>query len=218
MISKRVMAVILLRGGRAVKSKQFTAYRDVGAPASQARIYFANGIDELVVLNTESHLGIAPLLSVLPAIGDRCFIPIAAGGGVTSVDHAADLIKAGCEKVVIRTALDVIPRITQRYGRQAVVECRDYSGPPPMGPSEAGEVLYQAKDRDGMMQGYDLTPITSNEPIIRLGGCGSYDHLAQAFAAGADACAASSLWAFSDSNPLRAKAYLRNKGFLCRGR
>lgn len=215
-MTKRIIAVILLRAGRAVKSKQFADYRDVGSPASQARIYYANGIDELVVLNTESQLGIRPLLSVLPAIGDRCFIPIAAGGGVTSADQAGDLIKAGCEKVVIRSALDVIPRIAQRYGRQAVIECRDYNGRPPKGPSAAGEVIYQAIDRDGMMQGYDLTPIISDEPIIRLGGCGSYDHLAQAFAAGADACAASSLWAFTDSNPLRAKAFLRNKGVLCR--
>lgn len=216
MICKRLVAVILLRGGRAVKSKQFTAYRDVGSPASQARIYYSNGIDELVVLNTEPMHGIEPLLKALPAIADRCFIPIAAGGGITHADHAADLIRAGAEKVVIRTALDRIPVIAQRYGRQAVVECRDYTGTAVNGPTAAGELLYQATDRDGMMRGYDLTPIISDVPIIRLGGCGTYAHLVEAFQAGADACAASSLWAFTDSNPFRAKAYLRNQGFTCR--
>lgn len=216
MIHKRIIAVILLRDGRAVKSKQFGAYRDVGNPVSQARIYYANGIDEIVVLNTQPEKGIQPLLDVLPKIGDVCFVPIAAGGGISTVDHAGQLIGAGCEKVVIRTHTELIPEITKRYGCQSVIECRDYLFNSGVLTTQAGELLLQNIERDGTMSGYDVEPIESTVPIIRLGGCGNYQHMLDAFQAGADACAAASLWAFTDSAPNRAKSWLKNKGVLCR--
>jgi cyclase len=215
-LSKRLIAVILLRDGRAVKSKQFGAYRDVGNPVSQARIYYANGIDELVILNTQGEKGISPLLDTLCEVSEQCFIPIAAGGGVQSVDDAATIIKCGAEKVVVRSAVQAIPAIVERFGRQSVVECRDYHGGLASGPAIGGEVLYQSVERDGMMDGYDLAPIESDVPVIRLGGCGNYQHLLDAFKAGADACAAGSLFAFTDSNPMRAKAFLRNNGINMR--
>ncbi len=217
-ICKRLIAVILLRDGRAVKSKRFGSYRDVGNPVSQAKILYANGIDEIVVLNTQPELGIEPLMDVLPKIGEVCFIPVAAGGGIRAVDDVSRLIAAGCEKVVIRTALHLIPEITRRFGCQSVIECRDYDDPAALsGQTEAGELLLQNTQRDGTMSGYDLlVGFQCAKPVIRLGGCGHYAHMHEALMAGADAVAAGSLWAFTDSNPLRAKSFLRNHGILCR--
>lgn len=212
MLSKRVIGVILLRDGRAVKSKQFGAYRDVGNPASQARIYYANGVDELVILNTQREKGIRPLLEVLPRISEQCFIPIAAGGGIETAQDASDLIASGAEKVVVRTAVDEIPAMTARLGCQAVVQCVDYHGQCEPMTTKAGELMLQCVSRDGMMAGYDLTPFESDVPVIRLGGCGNFQHMLDAFNAGADGCAAGSLFAFSDSNPIRTKKWLRNHG------
>lgn len=221
MLTKRVIAVILLRDGRAVKSKQFANYRDVGDPVSQARIYYANGIDELVILNTQSEKGIQPLLDVLPRISEQCFIPIAAGGGIRDADGADTLIRHGAEKVVIRTAIDIIPEVAKRLGRQSVTLCVDVGHPTqafPFHPGEAGEIIVQAFHKDGMMTGYndDHFPKEyrrpSEAPIVMLGGCGNYQHMLDAFRAGADACAAGSLWAFTDSNPIRAKKWLKNHG------
>ncbi len=217
MICKRLIAVILLRDGRAVKSKQFGAYRDVGNPVSQAKILYANGIDEIVVLNTQPELGIEPLMDVLPKIGEVCFIPVAAGGGIRSVDDVARLIAAGCEKVVIRTALHLIPEITRRWGCQSVIECRDYApGTVLTGHTQAGELLLQNTQRDGTMSGYDCISVKTDVPVIRLGGCGNYQHLLEGFTTGAEACATGSLFTLTDSNPLRAKSFLRNHGILCR--
>lgn len=219
MLAKRLIAVILLRDGRAVKSKRFMGYRDVGSPVSQARILYANGIDELVVLNTQPELGITPLLDVLPAIGQECFIPVAAGGGISKINHVAKLFAAGCEKVVIRSNAELIQDVASTWGSQAVIRCVDYHEGciPQIGPCPAGELLLQNMDRDGMMGGYDTaTPVPApSVPVIRLGGCGTYQHMADAFASGADACAAGSLYAFTDSAPNRAKSWLRNKGIVC---
>lgn len=216
-LSKRVIGVILLRDGRAVKSKQFGAYRDVGNPVSQARIYYANGVDELVILNTQSEKGVGPILDTLCEVSEQCFIPVAAGGGIQSVEDAKLLIKCGAEKVVVRTAVDQIPAIADAIGSQSVVKCFDYDSSIPVGsmhatPIAAGELIVQATDRDGMMCGYDPVPFTSGVPVIRLGGCGNFQHMLDAFNAGADACAAGSLFCFSDSNPIRTKKWLRNHG------
>ncbi len=223
MLTKRIIGVILLRDGRAVKSRQFGNYRDVGDPISQARIMYANGMDEICILNTQGEKGVSPLLHTLSEVSETCFIPIAAGGGIRTVDDAMTVIKCGAEKVVIRTALDIIPELAEKIGSQSVVQCADFSwlqkrfvSPLQKG---AGELLIQDMDRDGMMTGYCMemfpeedAPYETDVPTVILGGCGNYSHMLQAFKAGMDACAAGSLWAFTDSNPIRAKKWLKNNG------
>ncbi|NWF67085.1 MAG: imidazole glycerol phosphate synthase subunit HisF [Campylobacterales bacterium] len=81
----------------------------------------------------------------------------------------------------------------------------------------AGEIIINSIDRDGMMCGYDLELIrvareATKLPLIALGGAGNFEDLYEGFSAGADAVACSSLFHFGDNNPLRAKAYLKNKG------
>jgi cyclase len=65
----------------------------------------------------------------------------------------------------------------------------------------AGEIFLNFVDRDGTYSGYDLELIKSinsvlQVPLIVLGGAGSEDDFAKAFAAGANAVAAGSLFVF----------------------
>ncbi len=82
----------------------------------------------------------------------------------------------------------------------------------------AGEILIQSIDRDGAMNGFDIEllekiNILATVPVIALGGAGNYDHLKSAFSeSNVSAVACGSLFNFSDSNPIRAKAYLSNYG------
>ena len=78
--------------------------------------------------------------------------------------------------------------------------------------------MIQSIDRDGTMEGFDIG-LTSrvadlcNLPVICAGGSGNYEHLKEAFlAANVSAVACGSLFNFSDSNPIRAKAFLSNYG------
>lgn len=83
----------------------------------------------------------------------------------------------------------------------------------------AGEFLIQSIDKDGMMEGLDINLgyialKAANAPVVLVGGVGSYNHLEVAFkklTVSGIACA--SLFHFTDSNPLRAGAYLANAGF-----
>jgi cyclase len=82
----------------------------------------------------------------------------------------------------------------------------------------AGEIMIQSIDRDGMMNGYDIALIeavmaVTNLPVIGAGGSGNYGHLKDAFLkTDVSALACGSLFNFSDSNPMRAKAFLTNYG------
>ena len=82
-----------------------------------------------------------------------------------------------------------------------------------------GEIMIQSMDRDGTMSGYDVPLIkrvmsaASGIPVIAAGGAGNYAHLLEAFVeTNVSALACGSLFNFSDSNPLRAKAFLSNSG------
>ena len=80
----------------------------------------------------------------------------------------------------------------------------------------AGEIMIQSIDRDGMMNGFDVgltqrVMDCTGLPVIAAGGSGNYEHLRQVFVeTGVSAVACGSLFNFSDSNPLRAKAFLSN--------
>lgn len=82
----------------------------------------------------------------------------------------------------------------------------------------AGEILVQSIDRDGMMSGFDIplikrTMAATRLPVIGAGGSGNYSQLKDAFVeTDVSALACGSLFNFSDSNPIRAKAFLSNHG------
>jgi imidazole glycerol-phosphate synthase subunit HisF len=82
----------------------------------------------------------------------------------------------------------------------------------------AGEIMIQSIDRDGTMEGYDIELVrrvkaASTIPVIAAGGSGNYEHLRDVFVeTDVSAVACGSLFNFSDSNPIRAKAFLTNHG------
>ncbi len=82
----------------------------------------------------------------------------------------------------------------------------------------AGEIMVQSIDRDGTMTGFDIPLIkramaVSSAPVIAAGGSGNYGQMRDAFLeTDVSALACGSLFNFSDSNPIRAKAFLSNHG------
>jgi len=82
----------------------------------------------------------------------------------------------------------------------------------------AGEILINSMHRDGTMTGYDIVLLERaaaavSVPVIGCGGAGNYNHLKDAFLkTGVSALACGSLFNFTDSNPIRAKAFLSNYG------
>jgi len=247
-LKKRIIPVQLLLDGRLVKTKQFGAYRDVGDPVASSRVYNAQNADELVFLNiNRSARGIDPLLTLLERVSEVTFMPLSLGGGVTSYDSAARLIRSGADKVVLNSAAysdpQLITSIADAFGSQAVIVSIDARLDSTSGEytvysdcgrkaeavtldahlekvvaAGAGEIFINSIDRDGMMNGYDIPLLKKvasavSIPVIGCGGAGHYNHLKDAFLeTRVSALACGSLFNFTDSNPIRAKAFLTNYG------
>jgi cyclase len=177
--------LLLLKNGRMVKGVRFGAYRDVGFPVTTAKIYDAQGADELIFLDiTASQEGRRSLLDTIAKVADQCFMPLTVGGGVQTLDDIHDLLRAGADKVSINTAAvaqpDLIARGAERYGNQCMIvsidakrqadgryEVMTHGGSRPSGLEPvawaktmarqgAGEIVITAIDREGTREGYDL--------------------------------------------------------------
>jgi imidazole glycerol-phosphate synthase subunit HisF len=86
----------------------------------------------------------------------------------------------------------------------------------------AGEILLTSMDRDGTQAGYDnlLNRKVSEKvgiPVIASGGCGSLQHLAEAFIDGkASAALAASIFHYGNHTIAEAKKYLQERGIPMR--
>ena len=56
MLSKRIIACLDVRDGKVVKGVNFEGLRDAGDPATLARRYNSDGIDEIVILDVTATL------------------------------------------------------------------------------------------------------------------------------------------------------------------
>jgi cyclase len=248
LLKKRIIPIQLLLDGRLVKTVQFGSWRDVGDPVKSSSVYNSQYADELIFLNIARNARtIEPLLSLIDEVSRVCFMPLSIGGGITTAQDAAELIRTGADKIVLNSIAyqdrSVITETAERFGSQAVIVSIDARFDPDAGDYQlfsdcgrirqhltleahvercvqagAGEIMIQSIDRDGTMQGYDLELIrrvqaVSPAPVIAAGGSGNYEHLKDVFVERDVAAAAcGSLFNFSDSNPIRAKAFLSNYG------
>jgi len=185
MLKPRVVPCLDVKDGRVVKGIKFVDLRDAGDPVEQARIYDAQGADELCFLDiTASHENRDTLLGVVSRTADVCFMPLTVGGGVRSPEDVHKLLLAGADKVAINTAAvsrpEVVREAAVKFGSQCIVVAVDaravkpgtweiftHGGRKPTGIDAvewaarvtdlgAGEILLTSMDRDGTKIGFDL--------------------------------------------------------------
>jgi cyclase len=125
-LAVRVIPCLDVDGGRVVKGINFKELRDAGDPVELARTYDAEGADELTFLDiSASHEGRATTMEVVSRCAEEVFIPLAVGGGVSSVEDVDRLLRAGADKVVVNTAAihrpELVAEIADRFGNQVLV-------------------------------------------------------------------------------------------------
>lgn len=125
-LAVRVIPCLDVDGGRVVKGVNFADLRDAGDPVELARLYDAEGADELTFLDiSASHEGRATTLDVVARTAEQVFIPLTVGGGVSSVDDVDQLLRAGADKVAVNTAAirrpELVAEIADRFGNQVLV-------------------------------------------------------------------------------------------------
>ena len=122
----RVIPCLDVDNGRVVKGVNFVNLRDAGDPVEMAKVYDAEGADELTFLDiTASSDSRATTFDVVGRTADQVFIPLTVGGGVRTPEDVDRLLRAGADKVGINTAAihrpEVIAEIAQRFGNQVLV-------------------------------------------------------------------------------------------------
>lgn len=230
MLKHRVIPALLLKDGGLVKTRQFKEPKYVGDPINAIRIFNDKEVDELMVLDiVASKRGQEPDYATLELIAGECFMPMCYGGGVESINQAARIFNLGVEKICIQSAalndMAIISRIADRFGSQSVVISidvkRSWMNRSMLYESRtnqtiggewldlaqravlagAGEVLLNAVERDGEMQGMDLELIRKassrlSVPLVALGGVGCLQDIKDAIDAGASAVAAGAFFVF----------------------
>jgi cyclase len=123
-LAVRVIPCLDVDAGRVVKGVNFVDLRDAGDPVEMARVYDAEGADELTFLDITASSGDrATTYDVVSRTAESVFIPLTVGGGVRSADDVNRLLRAGADKVAVNTAAIARPELLAELSRQFGSQC-----------------------------------------------------------------------------------------------
>src|SRR5436305_3011540 len=126
----RVIPCLLLSQRQLVKTRRFADPAYVGDPVNVLSIFNSFEVDEIVLLDIGAAQDRIPApLPQLRQYAEECFIPLAYGGGLASVEEMAEVLAVGYEKVVVNSLLaddsTVVAAAASAFGSQAVVASID---------------------------------------------------------------------------------------------
>ncbi|WP_031077162.1 imidazole glycerol phosphate synthase subunit HisF [Streptomyces sp. NRRL WC-3742] len=135
-LAVRVIPCLDVDAGRVVKGVNFQNLRDAGDPVEMAKLYDAEGADELTFLDITASSGDRETTyDVVRRTAEQVFIPLTVGGGIRAVEDVNKLLRAGADKVGVNTAAiarpELIREIAKRFGRQVLVLSVDARRCPP---------------------------------------------------------------------------------------
>lgn len=129
MIKKRIIPVLLVEEGRLVQTKKFSTRVYLGDPINTINIFNQKEVDEIIVLDiTASRLNKGANVNLVKSLCNECFMPVAYGGGISSLEEIEQLFNLGIEKVVLNSASSqegLIENAADRYGSQSIVGAID---------------------------------------------------------------------------------------------
>ncbi|TEU10346.1 MAG: imidazole glycerol phosphate synthase subunit HisF [Anaerolineales bacterium] len=145
MLAKRIIPCLDVKDGQVVKGVHFVNLRDAGDPVENARLYNAEGADELVFLDiSATPEGKATTVEMVRQVAVEVFMPFTVGGGVRTVKDVRALLLAGADKVSINTAAvrnpELLTAAAERFGSQCIVVAVDAKRVAADGPTELAKV------------------------------------------------------------------------------
>jgi len=188
MLKKRLIFTLLYNQGQFMLSRNFRLQKVGNLKWLKTNYNFSHisfSIDELVVIDvSRNNRDTEAFCEDLKTLAEECFVPIAAGGGVKTIEHARTLLRSGADKVIVNTTLfedsGFISELASEFGQQCVVASIDVKktvegnyqimiecGSKPLDESvtywieklinnAVGEIYINSIDRDGTGQGYDM--------------------------------------------------------------
>jgi cyclase len=212
MLRPRIIPCLLVSEKGLVKTIGFSNPKYVGDPINVVKIFNEKAVDELTVYDIDATTrGHEPDYKMLENLAFESRMPLCYGGGIKTVQQVKTVIGLGVEKVAISSAAIDHPRLiaeaAEAVGNQSVVVVLDVKPRPLSNNYEvwthngtintgrlmldvaaeaerlgAGEIVVNAIERDGRMEGYDLEMArqinaSARVPVTILGGAGSLRHI-----------------------------------------
>lgn len=133
MLKKRIIFTLLYNEGIFTLSRNFRLQKVGDISWLQNNYLFSKitfSIDELIILDiSRSARNNSLFHDSFGMIAKDCFIPIAVGGGVKSIDHGKHLLRSGADKIVVNSLVatnpDIIYKIASVFGRQCIIASVD---------------------------------------------------------------------------------------------
>lgn len=139
MLTKRLIFTLLYDSGSFMLSRNFRLQKIGDINWLENNYGFSkvgHSIDELVVIDvSRQSRNSQKFCEDLKRLTRDCFAPIAAGGGIRSVDQARELLRSGADKIIVNTVLHDHPQLVEdlarEFGRQCIiasVDCQKING------------------------------------------------------------------------------------------
>ena len=105
MFIPRVIPTLLLKNNGLVKTIKFKNERYIGDPINAVKIFNEKEVDEIIFLDINAtKTAQQPNFEMLERISSECFMPLAYGGGIKTIDQVQKIFRIGVEKVIINSA------------------------------------------------------------------------------------------------------------------
>lgn len=184
MLKTRLIPCIVTKNDLVVQSFGFERYLPIGNIKTAIEFFVNWDVDEIVIMDIDATKdGRSPNVELVSWAARECFVPLTVGGGIKSLEHIQQLLKAGADKVclnsIVRNNLSFITDASNMFGDQCITVSVDIKRTPDgygvydyvekrvidvsliefvksVEAAGAGEILLNSVDRDGSRNGYDI--------------------------------------------------------------
>lgn len=136
MKKKRVIAVLLIKDGVLVQSKNFERYQNLGNPFVAVQRLSEWASDELIYLNItdqnhtlDHELSKKSFLNIIDQVSKHALMPITVGGGIRTIEDIEERLTVGADKICINTIIfedkNFIKQSAMKFGSQCIVASID---------------------------------------------------------------------------------------------
>lgn len=244
MLKCRVIPILTFSGLALVKTKGFAKNpRMVGNAVQAAKVFNFRNVDELVLLDIYASDQKRKInLNLVRSIIKECFMPVAIGGGISTIEDIQNLLEIGADKVVIKNKIiespDFINEAAHVFGNQCITIAIDAEKREgiyylynrlnkeiplldflqQISAYKFGEIILTSVNNDGMMNGFDIELVQLvekliNVPIVATGGAGEPSHVTELFSkTNIEAVGAASIFYFNRYTPHDLKKAIENVG------
>ena len=123
---KRLIPKIEIKNGYVVKGIELEGVQKIGNPLDLAVKFYSQGCDEIILSDVVASLyNRIEIHNIIEELRSNVFVPICAGGGVSSIETASKLFESGADKIFANSSFVnnpvLIEKLATKFGSSSVV-------------------------------------------------------------------------------------------------